>query len=120
MSQSAAQADAFFTEALRSQKVWTVRDAAGFPAPVNADGLRAQPFWSSQSRAERIVESVAAYAGMEVIEIGIGVWRERWLHGLERDGVLVGLNWSGERATGFDLRPAEVEQNLATRERRAE
>jgi hypothetical protein len=116
VSVSAPQADAFYAEALRERKVWTLRDAAGFPAPINGDGLRSQPFWSLRSRAERIRESVPAYAEMEVVELGIDSWRERWLPGLERDGLLVGLNWSGERATGFDLEPAEVERSLAARQ----
>lgn len=113
---SAAQADAFYAEALRAQKVWTVRDASGFPAPANRDGHRAQPFWSRRSRAEHVIESVHAYAVMEVVEIEIDVWRSRWLPGMARDGLLVGLNWSGERATGFDLQPAEVERNLSVRD----
>lgn len=35
-------------------------------------------------------------------------WRERWLPGLARDGLRVGLNWSGARATGYDYTPEEV------------
>jgi len=33
MSTSAAQADAFYNEALDSQTVWAIRDSSGFPAP---------------------------------------------------------------------------------------
>ena len=44
-----------------------------------------------------------AYAGFEVIAIPPNEFRSRWLPGLERDGLLVGLNWSGKNATG--LRP---------------
>ena len=35
----------------RGREVWSVRDANGFPAPENADGRRAMPFWSKKSRA---------------------------------------------------------------------
>jgi hypothetical protein len=31
---------------------------------------------------------------------------------LERDGVLVGVNWSGARATGYDVKPSEVVANV--------
>lgn len=120
VSISAAHADAFYTEVLRERSVWTLCDSKGFPAPVNTDGRRSAPFWSLRSRAERIARSVPAYANMEPVEIGIDVWRERWLPGLERDGLLVGLNWSGDRATGYDLQPADVERSLAAREARAE
>lgn len=35
--------------------------------------------------------------------------------GLKQDGLLVGLNWSGTGATGFDLNPDDVERNLSHR-----
>ncbi len=116
MSTSAAHADAFYTEALSARTVWAVRDADGFPAPVNRDGVRAMPFWSKRTRAERIVVGVPAYAGFEVVDIALDTWRTRWLAGLQRDGLLVGLNWSGSGATGYELPPADVLRNLAARE----
>jgi Protein of unknown function (DUF2750) len=116
VSTSAAQAAAFYTEALREGSVWTVRDGSGFPAPMTPDGRRAQPFWSLRSRAEKVVGTVAAYRGMVLVELPLDVFRSRWLQGLERDGLRVGLNWSGPRATGYDLEPSEVEVNLAARE----
>jgi hypothetical protein len=113
---SAAQADAFYKEALAAATVWTVRDASGIPAPDNGDGHRAMPFWSKESRAEIVLATVAAYSGFATQSVPLAEWRERWLPGLTKDGVLVGLNWSGASATGFDLPPAEVEANLAARE----
>jgi hypothetical protein len=88
VSVSAAQAEAFYSEVARHRVVWTVRDGGGYPAPMNADGARAQPFWSSKSRATRIVESVPAYAGFEVVEIRWDVFETRWAPGLERDKTL--------------------------------
>lgn len=119
MSVAAAQADAFYREFLADGVVFTVRDAGGFPAPVNGSGQRTQPFWSKRSRAQRIVDTVADYRDFEVVEIDGERWRERWLPGLEADGILVGLNWSGRGATGYDLTTADVERNLAARARRA-
>ena len=116
VSVSAAQVDAFYAEALRERTVWTVRDADGFPTPVGDDGRHVHPFWSVRSRVERIVQSVPAYAEMEPVEIDLDKWRTRWLPGLEHDRLLVGLNWSGERASGSDVEPADVERNLAARE----
>ncbi len=37
------------------------------------------------------------------------------LASLERDGLLVGLNWSGDRATGYDVEPASVLASFAAR-----
>jgi hypothetical protein len=113
VSTSAAQAAAFYREVLREQSVWTIRDDAGYPAPLNADGERTQPFWSLRTRAEHVVTQVPAYAGFRVEEILLDPFRERWLSGLEKDGIRVGLNWSGARATGYDIAAADVERNLA-------
>jgi hypothetical protein len=32
---------------------------------------------------------------------------------MEKDGLVVGLNWSGKRATGYDIGPAEVLARIA-------
>lgn len=116
MSVSAAHADAFYVEVLREGEVWGIRDDGGFPAPKNSDGQRAMPFWSLRSRAERVISHVDAYAEFVPEVIPLNVWRERWLAGLEKDGVHVGLNWSGQRAIGFDLPAVDVARNLSARE----
>lgn len=113
VSTGSAQAAAFYVEALREGAVWTIRDEAGFPAPMNSDGVRSHPFWSLRSRVDRVVEHVAAYTGFTPTQIPLDVFRKRWLPGMARDGLHVGLNWSGEHATGYDLAADEVERNLA-------
>jgi len=112
VSQAGSQAAAFYSDAAQAGAVFTVRDAAGYPAPKTSEGVRAQPFWSSRSRAERIVFTVAAYAGFEVEEIALDAFLEKWLPGLERDGLRVGVNWSGPRATGYDVEPDAVRAAL--------
>jgi hypothetical protein len=116
VSTSAAQAAAFYGEAIREGAVWGVRDESGFPAPLNGDGVRAMPFWSLRSRAEQVIQNVPAYAAFTVARIPLTEWRERCLPGLVDDGLLVGINWSGERATGYDVQPAEAEAALAAAE----
>lgn len=32
--------------------------------------------------------------------------------GLEVDGLYVGVNWSGKRATGYDIKPKEVSERI--------
>ena len=116
MSTSALQADAFYEEVLREGGVWTIRDAGGYPAPNTAEGGRAMPFWSLQSRAELVLKNVPAYAGFVVESISLIAFREKWLPGLEVDGIGVGLNWSGERATGYDVPARDVGRNLDLRQ----
>lgn len=116
MSISAAQASRFYQEIILHQQVWGIRDSGGFPAPVNGDGERSMPFWSLRSRAEKVISSVAAYRAFEVEAVPLAVWRTRWIDGLDRDGILVGLNWSGVRATGYDVQPLEIRAGLEASE----
>ena len=107
MSQAASQAAAFYREVARERRVWSLRDSGGFPAP-QGDGGRSMPFWSSRRRVETIIKNVAAYHGFEPYEIPLDDFLKCWLPGLDRDGVRVGVNWSGTRAIGYDVEPNNV------------
>jgi hypothetical protein len=113
MSISAARADAFFEEALQNGSVWSIKDHKGFPTSTNASGEKAMPFWSLESRARNVINNVSAYSDFEPHRLTLAEFLDRWLPGMERDRLLVGLNWSGARATGYDLTPAEVRAQLA-------
>jgi hypothetical protein len=117
MSQAASQAAAFYRDAVKHGTVWTVRDESGFPAPLNPEGRRAQPFWSSRSRVERVIKNVDAYMGFDPVEVGLEEFVKRWLPGLARDGLLVGVNWSGSRAVGYDIEPQSVSQAIGAQRR---
>ncbi|HTS83247.1 MAG TPA: DUF2750 domain-containing protein, partial [Myxococcaceae bacterium] len=70
----------------------------------------------SVERVRRILERAPAYRGFELEEISWESFRDSWLPGLERDGLLVGVNLSGD---GDDVTPAEararVESELSKR-----
>jgi hypothetical protein len=108
VSQSASQAAAWRTDVQRHRCVFTVEDDNGIPAPENLDGRRAMPFWSTRSRAERVIATVPAYAKFRVHEPSLEEFTARWLDGLEADGLLVGINWSGAAVTGYDVEPRDV------------
>ena len=112
MSQATSQAAIFYREVAATGRLWTIHDAEGFPAPMNAEGKRAAPFWSSLARVEKIIASVPAYAGFEPLELSWPVFEQRWVPGLSRDGILVGINWSGSRVTGYDVEPQQVAANV--------
>jgi hypothetical protein len=112
VSAAAAQATAFYREVARTRRVWTIRDDGGFPAPKNSRGTRAQPFWSSPSRVERILKNVAAYRGFRSVELTWEDFRDNWLAELEADGMAVGVNWSGKTASGYDLEPRSVREAI--------
>lgn len=77
---------------------------------------RSMPFWSLMSRAERIVASVDAYKEFARVSISLNEWRSTWLPGLKADEIFVGLNWSGDRATGYDVSPTDVLDSLSARD----
>ena len=111
MSQAASQAAAFYRDVAKNRSVWTIRDEGGFPAPVG-DGGRVQPFWSSLSRVQRVIKTVPAYAGFSPHEISWEDFRVKWVPGLTKDGLKVGVNWSGPRAVGYDAEPDMVRQSI--------
>jgi hypothetical protein len=108
MSQSASQASAFYEQVAKDRSVWTIKDANGFPAPATLSGARAMPFWSSRSRVERVIETDPAYRYFEPVNVSWDEFLAKWIPGLEADGLLVGVNWSGPRATGYDLEPDKL------------
>lgn len=112
MSNVASHAASFYREVAQTRKIWSIKDANGYPAPLNSDGKRAMPFWSSLRRAEKIVKTVSAYSGFEPIVIEWDVFCERWVPGLSKDGFLAGLNWSGITASGYDIEPIQLKKNV--------
>ena len=107
MSQSASQAAIFYRDVEASGTVWTIRDKNGYPAPKNREGIRSMPFWSSKSRIEKIIKNVPAYNGFEPTEINLQEF-SNWLKKLKKNKQLVGINWSGSRAIGYDLNPDKL------------
>ncbi|MCG1022101.1 DUF2750 domain-containing protein [Sutcliffiella horikoshii] len=112
MSQSSAQYHTFIKEILENQTVWTVKDQQGFPTSTNPDGETSVPFWSLKSRAEKIITNVPDYNSFQPYEITLSDFINKWLKGLEEDGLNVGVNWSGKRAVGFDINPKDIIERI--------
>jgi len=112
VTQAAVKAQAFYREVAEHRRVWTLRDDGGFSAPLDPDGCRCAPFWSKLSRVEKVIGTVAAYSGFRPGEIPWSEFRDRWLPGLEKDGLLVGVTWSGPPALGYDVEPERVRQSV--------
>ncbi|MFJ6084684.1 DUF2750 domain-containing protein [Streptomyces sp. NPDC092369] len=111
MSQSGSQAAAFFRDLRQSRVVWLVRDDTGSPTSLSADGTRSLPFWSTSARARRAAKIWGN--GLRVASMSLEDWRSRELPDLAREGLMIGINWSGPRLVGWSFTPAEVLNRLA-------
>ncbi|MGW6144100.1 DUF2750 domain-containing protein [Streptomyces sp. NPDC055140] len=111
MSQSGSQAAAFFRDVRQSRVVWLVRDDAGSPAPLSADGTRSLPFWSTSARAQRAAKVWGH--GLRVESMPLDTWRDRDLPDAAQEGYKIGINWSGPRLVGWSFTPTEVLNRLA-------
>lgn len=110
MSQSGAQAAAFFREVARHRQVWYVRDEQGSPVPVTSSGKRAFPYWSSLARADRAVSIWGG--GLWAVSMSVEIWRDNELPDLADRDYRVGINWSGPRLVGWDFTVTEVLNRL--------
>ena len=112
MSQAASQWAAFAREVAAHRRLWTVEDDVGYPAPLTSSGARAQPFWSSLSRVESIIATVPDYSVFKPLELSWEEFRDRWIPDFTKDRTKVGVNWSGPRATGYDIDAADVQTRV--------
>jgi len=119
MADPEIQAKTFYKQVAAARVVWTIRDEAGIPVPESDDDIRAMPFWSSRSLAELIIRNVEDYKDFHPIEISWQDFRDKWVPGLIKDGLLAGINWSGSEASGFDMSPVDVVKNVETAIRNA-
>ncbi|WP_318218926.1 DUF2750 domain-containing protein [Streptomyces sp. SCL15-6] len=111
MSTSGAQAAAFFREIALTRTVWWVRDDEGSPMPVSSSGQPAFPYWSSQTRAQRAAQLWGPQ--FRAVAMPLDHWRSAALPDLAGEDVRVGINWSGQRLTGWDFTVGDVVNRLA-------
>ncbi|MFB7555750.1 DUF2750 domain-containing protein [Streptomyces brevispora] len=111
MSQSGSQAAAFFQGVRQSGFVWFLRDDDGSPTHLSADGTRSLPFWSTSARAQRAAKIWGH--GLRIECMALDIWRDRELPDVARDGLMIGINWSGPRLVGWSFTPVEVLNRLA-------
>ncbi|WP_413662918.1 DUF2750 domain-containing protein [Microbulbifer sp. ANSA003] len=113
MGQSASQAAAFYRDVAKNGKLWTCKDEGGNPAPLTSSGKRAMPFWSTHSRVQKIIKNVPAYSIFEPQELTWEEFEKEWAPNLTDSELLIGVNWSGKNATGYDLEPSDVIANVS-------
>ncbi|MFJ4282639.1 DUF2750 domain-containing protein [Streptomyces massasporeus] len=111
MSQSGSQGAAFFRDVRQSGVVWLVPGDDGSPTHLSADGTRSLPFWSTSPRARR--RQRFGGHGLRVESMPLDTWCDRVLPDAARDGLVIGINWSGPRLVGWSFTPNEVLNRLS-------
>jgi hypothetical protein len=118
MSVAAAQASAFYEQVVAAGSVFTfVEDGSYLVFPVN--GKDVVPFWSSRSRIETVQRAHPRYAAYAISEESLKQFLEKTLDQLEEENINVGVNWSGERSTGYDISAADVKRNICHHQSKA-
>jgi uncharacterized protein DUF2750 len=98
-----AQAHAFYREVARTGDVWSLGDGQSMFVVFSESGARVFPHWSLRRRAQRIVDTVPGVASCKVLGSSSSNFLDNWAAILERDGILVGINWAGSNANGFEM-----------------
>ena len=110
MTQSASQAKAFYRYVAAHRMMWTLHSEEGFPTARTSGDEYAVPFWSTLSRAQLITRKVPAYADYEPFAVSWEDFITKWAPDLSKNKLKVGVNWSGKKATGYDLEPTKLVQ----------
>ena len=103
------QAIAFCREVLASGEVFLIEDDLRRPVtwPL-ADNQHARPVWSSRRRVASMLDGPLAGPGLVISPHTWTEYRDEILPRIAEAGLLVGLNWSGPRARGYNLEPVDV------------
>lgn len=110
MSTAGAQYDKFREQCVTDERVFTFTDAGELLVyPVSSGDT--VPFWSSRSRLEAIQKRLPKYRQWQITELSLADFWQR-LDQLEREGVQVGVNWSGAQLTGYNVRVADLRAGL--------
>lgn len=101
-----------YSEILEADAIFTIQDAAGIPSTENVEGEKTMPFWSSEEKAQAFIKSAPGYASFSILKVEWKTFAEKWLPGLDRDGLLAGLNWQGDSGEGFDFDAYELYEKV--------
>lgn len=106
-----AHAHAFYREVAKVDDVFTL-GKDGTPMLVSGAAGSVLPVWSSRSRAEKVLATVSGYDGMTVLGMPWSEFEKNQLPELECEGILLGVNWAGKAANGYELPPHMVMESV--------
>ena len=103
---------AAYSEILEADAIFTIQDESGIPTTENTEGEKTMKFWSSEEKALAFIDVAEGYAAFNVLKVEWKLFAEKWLPGLDADGLLAGLNWQGETGEGFDFDAYELYEQV--------
>jgi hypothetical protein len=79
---------------------------------VESNGAQVQPLWSSRKRVVKIIKTVKGYEDCTILGIHWSEFENMWIDQLAKEGILLGVNWSGPNADGYEMAPHLVAQSV--------
>ena len=114
MTIAAAQAQQFYEQVATDGRVFTFLEDDSYLVFRISD-MDVIPFWSSRSRLDEVQNTHAKYRKYLADEISLDAFLTKTLPQLRDEQIRIGVNWSGQRLTGYDLSADELEKNLKSR-----
>ncbi len=106
VSVAAAQYAKFREQVAREGKVFTFTEGGDYLV-FDIRGQEVVPFWSSRGRLVAVQKRLAKYRKYEICEMELREFLE-WLPELAEQRIHIGVNWSGERLTGYEVSPGDL------------
>lgn len=105
----------FIDQANELEIVWNLQSEDGFALCESSefDDTQVMPFWSLEKEAS--AACVEDWKGYKPNPIRLDDFIDAWLHGLDEDGLYVGINWSAE-LEGAEVEPVIIIDDLLDEE----
>lgn len=101
----------FITRVRETRQVWGLRSRNGWAfCPSNhLDDTDVLLFWSDEPYAKR--HATSEWADHVATAIELDAFIDRWLRGMQKDGLLAGVNFNADLA-GLEVEPVELAREL--------
>ncbi len=101
----------FIEQVIEQEIVWNLISDDGFAVCESAefDDVQVMPFWSSEQEAK--LACTDDWSKYKANPIEIDEFIDAWLHGMDEDGLYVGVNWS-EELEGAKVEPVIIIEDL--------
>ncbi|MCG8586689.1 MAG: DUF2750 domain-containing protein [Pirellulales bacterium] len=105
-------ADEFVKTVVAQGEAFVFQSGTDYPIfPMH--GAEVMPFWSSRELARQVQQHHAEYADFKVARVDFDQFFHTMLPEMADQGVLIGLNWSGQELLGFDQSAEDLIDALA-------